>query len=188
MDYGLGIGYNPETNSTPSHAAPSGSAAVSSSRTGMVGQFKSNFVAASSNSQSSSAYANKGRALPGFISGGSIGGDINRTRTTTSLPGFVSGGSISGDANRTGTTTSLPGFVSGGSITGDVNRTQTIGQNTGGNHSRHMERLCFSVQLSFPFPFYLISISMLTKFICSFWFCSSKDRGRGRRRPSGWDH
>lgn len=53
-------------------------------------QFKSNFVAASSNSQSSNAYAIRRLALPGFVSGGSIGG----VQTTSSLPGFVSGGTI----------------------------------------------------------------------------------------------
>ncbi|KAJ4850941.1 hypothetical protein Tsubulata_030367 [Turnera subulata] len=100
VDFCLGICYNPESSSsTSSHAAPSQSAAVNSLRTGVMSQFKSNFVAASSNSQSqgfnsSSAYANKRPALTGFVSGGSIGGDISRSQTTSSLPGFVSCGSI----------------------------------------------------------------------------------------------
>lgn len=133
VDYGLGIGYNPESNNASSQAAvPSRSAAVNSLRTGMMAQFKSNFVAASSNSQnqsfnnSSSTYTNKRPALPGFVAGGSIGGDINRAQTTSSLPGFVSGGSISGDTNRT----------------------QTICQSSGGNTSQnHAERLYFSAEL-----------------------------------------
>ncbi|KAF2304788.1 hypothetical protein GH714_037976 [Hevea brasiliensis] len=181
VDYGLGIGYNPEPNSTPSQAAPSRSAAVSSPRTGMMGQFKSNFVAASSNPQSSSAYANKRPALPGFVSGGSIGGDINRTRTNSSVPGFVSGGSISGDANRTVTTSSLPGFVSGGSISGDANRTVTTnslpGFVSGGSISRDANRtetISQKTQNTGGNP-------NQTKE-------SSRDRGRERRRPSGWDH
>ncbi|EEF47251.1 DEAD-box ATP-dependent RNA helicase 24 [Ricinus communis] len=155
VDFGLGIGYNPESSST-SQAVPSRSTAVNSARSGMMAQFKSSFVAASSNSQSPSAYANNRPALRGFVSGGSIGGDLNITQTTSSLPGFVSGGSISGDANRTRTTSSLPGFVSGGSISGDPNRTQTTTQNSRGNPSQTTE--------------------------------SSRDRGRERRRPSGWDH
>lgn len=90
MDYGLGIGYNPDSNAS-SQSVPSRSAAVNSLRTGMMAQFKSNFVAASSNSQSqglsnsTSASAHKRPALPGFVSGGSIGGDIHRTQTTTSV-------------------------------------------------------------------------------------------------------
>lgn len=85
MDFGLGIGYNPDSNSS-SHTAPSRSAAVNSLRTGMMAQFKSNFVAASSPSENqslngnSSAYANKRPTLSGFVSGGSIGGDINISR------------------------------------------------------------------------------------------------------------
>lgn len=85
VDFGLGIGYNPDSNSS-SHTAPSRSAAVNSLRTGMMAQFKSNFVAASSPSENqslngnSSAYANKRPTLSGFVSGGSIGGDINISR------------------------------------------------------------------------------------------------------------
>lgn len=91
MDFGLGIGYNPESN-VPSQSVPSRSAAVNSLRTGMMTQFKSSFVAASSNSQnqglsnSTSASAHKRPALPGFVSGGSIGGDIHRTQATTNPP------------------------------------------------------------------------------------------------------
>ncbi|CAL9148958.1 unnamed protein product [Musa hybrid cultivar] len=52
VDFGLGIGYNPDTaNAATSHSVPSRSAAVNSLRTGMMAQFKSNFVAASSNSE-----------------------------------------------------------------------------------------------------------------------------------------
>ncbi|XP_065860313.1 DEAD-box ATP-dependent RNA helicase 24 isoform X1 [Euphorbia lathyris] len=105
VDFGLGIGYNPESNTPPSsNFVPSRSPAVISARAGTMTQFKSSFVAASSNPQSSSAYANRRPALPGFVSGGSIGGDLNRVQTASSIPGFVSGGSISGDANRTQTT------------------------------------------------------------------------------------
>lgn len=97
VDFGLGIGYSPESNNTSSISVPSRSAAVNSLRTGMMAQFKSNFVAAASNSQSqgmsnsSSAYANKGTALSGFVSGGSIGGDIYKTQTTSSFSPAMSG-------------------------------------------------------------------------------------------------
>ncbi|XP_057474268.1 DEAD-box ATP-dependent RNA helicase 24-like isoform X1 [Actinidia eriantha] len=90
VDFGLGIGYNADSNNTSSSTVPSRSAAVSSLKTGMMPQFKSNFVAASSNSQnrsinnSSGAYANKRMVLPGFVSGGSIGGDVNAAWTTNS--------------------------------------------------------------------------------------------------------
>ncbi|XP_054816181.1 DEAD-box ATP-dependent RNA helicase 24 [Prosopis cineraria] len=87
VDYGLGIGYTPESNN-PSPSTTSRSAAVNSLRTGMMAQFRSNFVAASSNSQnecfsnSTSMPANKRPALPGFISGGSIGGGANANHQT----------------------------------------------------------------------------------------------------------
>ncbi|CAK7348443.1 unnamed protein product [Dovyalis caffra] len=116
VDFGLGIGYNPESNNSSSPDATSRSAAVNSLRTGVMAQFKSSFVAASSNSQSpglnnsSSASANKRPALRGFVSGGSIGGEINRPQTTSSLPGFVSGG--------------------------DATRTQTVNQTSGRNTSQ----------------------------------------------------
>lgn len=89
MDYGLGIGYNPESTNTPSQSGASRSATVNSLRTGMMVQFKSNFVAAASNSQSecrssSSTFTSTRPVLPGFVSGGSIGGE-NRTQPTTSL-------------------------------------------------------------------------------------------------------
>ncbi|GMH30854.1 hypothetical protein Nepgr_032697 [Nepenthes gracilis] len=79
VDFGLGIGYSADSNSTPTPVTGR-TAAVNSLKSGMMAQFKSNFVAASSNSQSSSIYANKGPALSGFVSGGTIGGDANRTQ------------------------------------------------------------------------------------------------------------
>lgn len=88
VDYGLGIGYNPESANTKSQSAPSRSATVNALRTGMMVQFKSNFVAASSDSQSesrniSNTFASKQPVLSGFVSGGSIGGEY-RTQPTTS--------------------------------------------------------------------------------------------------------
>ncbi|KAJ6686717.1 ATP-DEPENDENT RNA HELICASE DBP3 [Salix purpurea] len=164
VDFGLGIGYNPESNSISSPAVTSRSVAVNSLRTGVMAQFKSNFVAATSQgpgpgpgvNTSSSVYANKRPALRGFVSGGSIGGDMSRSQTTSSLPGFVSGGSIGVDMDRPQTTSSLPGFVSGSSIGGDATRNQTASQNSGGNTSQKNTE-------------------------------GSRDRGRERRRPSGWD-
>ncbi|XP_057439214.1 DEAD-box ATP-dependent RNA helicase 24 [Lotus japonicus] len=90
VDFGLGIGYNSESSSTPPNTAPSRSAAVNSLRTGMMSQFKSSFVAASSNSQNQgfsnnkNMAANKRPTLAGFVSGGSIGGDINRRQFVAS--------------------------------------------------------------------------------------------------------
>ncbi|KAJ4954494.1 hypothetical protein NE237_011277 [Protea cynaroides] len=91
VDFGLGIGYNPESGNTSAQPVQSRSAAVNSLRTGMMTQFRNNFVAASSDSQNRgtnsnpNAYANKRPVLAGFVSGGSIGGDINRTQPTSSL-------------------------------------------------------------------------------------------------------
>ncbi|KAJ7973071.1 DEAD-box ATP-dependent RNA helicase [Quillaja saponaria] len=95
VDFGLGIGFTPR--STPSNAVPSRSAAVNSLRTGMMTQFRSNFVAASSNSQNesfgngTSMHSNNRPALRGFVSGGSIGGDLNRTQTMTSVSPAIQG-------------------------------------------------------------------------------------------------
>ncbi|XP_022890518.1 DEAD-box ATP-dependent RNA helicase 24-like [Olea europaea var. sylvestris] len=90
VDFGLGIGYSPESNAA-SNTVPSRSAtAVNSLRTGMMAKFKSNFVAASSNSQNQvvnhnpGMLANKRMALPGFVSGGTIGGDVHTTDKTSS--------------------------------------------------------------------------------------------------------
>ncbi|PIN05304.1 ATP-dependent RNA helicase [Handroanthus impetiginosus] len=94
VDYGLGIGYNPESNAA-SNVTPNRSAGVNSLRTGMMAQLRNNFVPASSNSQnqfvqsSSGVQTNKRMVLPGFVSGGTIGGDmhaakINSTTNTTS--------------------------------------------------------------------------------------------------------
>jgi ATP-dependent RNA helicase DDX42 len=83
VDFGLGIGYSTESNNASSNAVPGRSAAVNSLRTGMMSQFRSSFVAASSTSQNegfsnnTSMAVNKRPTLAGFVSGGSIGGDIN---------------------------------------------------------------------------------------------------------------
>lgn len=78
VDYGLGIGYNPD--SANRSVQPSRGAAVNALKTGMMAQFKSNFVPASSNSYtsstspSSSIPSNKRQGVSGFVSGGTIGG------------------------------------------------------------------------------------------------------------------
>ncbi|XP_010267974.1 PREDICTED: DEAD-box ATP-dependent RNA helicase 24 [Nelumbo nucifera] len=103
VDYGLGIGYNPESANTPSQSVPSRSSAVNALRTGMMAQFKSNFVAAKSDSQNSSfssANVSKRPVLPGFVSGGSIGGDANRTQTTTSFNPTPSGGQTTSGSSK----------------------------------------------------------------------------------------
>ncbi|KAJ9547741.1 hypothetical protein OSB04_020284 [Centaurea solstitialis] len=93
VDFGLGIGYSSEPKNTPSSGAPHGrTSAVNSLRTGVMAQFKSSFVAASSNSQSQGS-SNKKMVLPGFVSGGSIGGDVRSSLPPTqisSTPGNTS--------------------------------------------------------------------------------------------------
>ncbi|KFK37476.1 hypothetical protein AALP_AA4G262200 [Arabis alpina] len=96
VDFGLGIGFNSESSGTPSQAAPSRSAAVpgrsaaapsrtgaiNSVRTGVMAQFKNSFVAATpSNNPQNQGYPNKRLSLTGFVSGGTIGGDMSRTQT-----------------------------------------------------------------------------------------------------------
>ncbi|XP_020588232.1 DEAD-box ATP-dependent RNA helicase 24 [Phalaenopsis equestris] len=92
VDFGLGIGYNPESTSTSQSAAPSRSAAVNSLRTGMMAQFRSNFVAASSNSPNDVSRASR-PLLPGFVSGGSIGGEAYMASQTNSISSSASVGS-----------------------------------------------------------------------------------------------
>ncbi|KAF5811027.1 putative RNA helicase [Helianthus annuus] len=86
VDFGLGIGYNSE----PKAASSTGrSSAVNSLKTGVMAQFKSSFVAASSNSQNQGLInSNKKMVLPGFVSGGSIGGEA-RPPTTTISPSLT---------------------------------------------------------------------------------------------------
>ncbi|XP_011079538.1 DEAD-box ATP-dependent RNA helicase 24 isoform X1 [Sesamum indicum] len=91
VDYGLGIGYSPDSNAASS-VTPTRSVAVNSLRTGMMAQFRNNFVPASSNSQnhfvqnSTGVQTNKRMVLPGFVSGGTIGGDMHAVQinSTTS--------------------------------------------------------------------------------------------------------
>ncbi|KAM1413479.1 hypothetical protein PS2_025515 [Malus domestica] len=89
VDFGLGIGYNTESNSSSSNTVPSRSAAKTPQRTGMMSQFKTKFVAASSNSPSQGSGNNSSvpnrPALRGFVSGGSIGGDVYRTQTASTI-------------------------------------------------------------------------------------------------------
>ncbi|KAK4372420.1 hypothetical protein RND71_007804 [Anisodus tanguticus] len=109
VDFGLGIGYNPESNNPPQSAAPSRSAAVNSLRTGMMAQFKSSFVAASSNSQNqgmnNTAGANpiKRMVLQGFVSGGTIGGDSKPSHISSTFTAATSGAYTSSQPARDGT-------------------------------------------------------------------------------------
>lgn len=107
VDFGMGIGYNPESANTPSQSAPSRSAAVSALKMGMMSKFRSNFVAATSDSQNqcsnntSNAYATKRPALAGFVSGGSIGGEISRPQPASSFnPAPMLGGNASSENSR----------------------------------------------------------------------------------------
>ncbi|KAM3358140.1 DEAD-box ATP-dependent RNA helicase 24 isoform X1 [Capsicum galapagoense] len=108
VDFGLGIGYNPESNNSPQSAAPSRSTAVNSLRTGMMAQFKSSFVAASSNSQNQGmnstvgAFPNKNMALQGFVSGGTIGGNTNTSHISSTFTAATSGAYTSSQLARDG--------------------------------------------------------------------------------------
>ena len=123
VDYGLGIGYNPESSDASSQTVQSRNAAVNSLKTGMMTQFKSNFVAASSNSQSQ-----------GFINSSSV-------RRPT-LAGFVSGGTIGGDINRSQMASSFSTATTSG-----WNASQNTGQNT---TQRNSERSLFSAEILTP--------------------------------------
>ncbi|KAL1558358.1 DEAD-box ATP-dependent RNA helicase 24 [Salvia divinorum] len=88
VDFGLGIGYNTESKAelTP---APSRSATVNSLRTGVMAQFRSSFVPASSTSQdqfSTGPRTNNRPVLRGFVSGGTIGGDIPPVKVPSVTP------------------------------------------------------------------------------------------------------
>lgn len=88
VDFGLGIGYSAESTNPPSQSVPSRSPAVNALRTGMMSQFKSNFVAATSDAQKqgSNTYAINKPVLRGFVSGGSIGGDIKTSSSFSPAP------------------------------------------------------------------------------------------------------
>nr|XP_010938236.1 DEAD-box ATP-dependent RNA helicase 24 [Elaeis guineensis] len=106
VDYGLGIGYNPESANATSQSAPSRSSTVNSLRTGMMARFKSNFVAATSNSmgdvRNQSSLSSSGRpVLSGFVSGGLIGGEAYKSQPATSFtPASKSGGNTSENGNQ----------------------------------------------------------------------------------------
>lgn len=72
------------------------SAAVNSLKTGMMQNFKSSFVSASSSNTPSNSAPSRGApssfvrpALRGFVSGGTIGGDANQARAVQPAPSFV---------------------------------------------------------------------------------------------------
>ncbi|XP_062215822.1 DEAD-box ATP-dependent RNA helicase 24 [Phragmites australis] len=102
VDFGLGIGYNAESGS---HVPAPRSAAVNSLKTGMMQQFKSSFVSGSSNTPTSSAPSFVRPALRGFVSGGSIGGDIYASRPAQPAqpaPSFVPASRPAGNTNENG--------------------------------------------------------------------------------------
>ncbi|KAI3860738.1 hypothetical protein MKX03_014774 [Papaver bracteatum] len=91
VDFGLGIGYSTEPANPPSQSVPSRSAANNVVRSGMMSQFKNSFVAATSNSQNqgssnNSNYTASRPVLRGFVSGGSIGGDIKTNSSFSPAP------------------------------------------------------------------------------------------------------
>lgn len=91
VDFGLGIGYNPEGTSTaaPSQSSVSRSPVASSLKTGMRQQFRSSFVSASTNSLGShpGVVPATRPTLRGFVSGGSIGGEAYKAQpVVTNVP------------------------------------------------------------------------------------------------------
>ncbi|XP_073283829.1 DEAD-box ATP-dependent RNA helicase 24 [Primulina huaijiensis] len=96
VDFGLGIGYNPESNTTSNAAAPNRSTAINSLRTEMMAQYKNNFVPASSNSSSQFGQAIKRTVLPGFVSGGTIGGDMHAAQINSPVATAPASGSMQG--------------------------------------------------------------------------------------------
>lgn len=82
VDFGLGIGFSSEPSGTPSSkGAPSRSGVINSVRTGVMAQFKNSFVAATPSNPQNQAYPNKRPSLMGFVSGGTIGGDMGRIQS-----------------------------------------------------------------------------------------------------------
>ncbi|CAN8314454.1 unnamed protein product [Cochlearia groenlandica] len=85
VDFGLGIGFNSESSGTTSQAAPSRRGAINAVRTGVMAKFKNSFVAATPSNPQNQGYPNKRPSLVGFVSGGTIGGDMGR-RTQSQTP------------------------------------------------------------------------------------------------------
>ncbi|XP_010506769.1 PREDICTED: DEAD-box ATP-dependent RNA helicase 24 isoform X3 [Camelina sativa] len=82
VDFGLGIGFSSEPSGAPSFkAASSRSGVINSVRTGVMAQFKNSFVAATTSNPQNQGYPNKRPSLMGFVSGGTIGGDMGRTQS-----------------------------------------------------------------------------------------------------------
>uniref|UniRef100_A0A7N0VHD9 RNA helicase n=1 Tax=Kalanchoe fedtschenkoi TaxID=63787 RepID=A0A7N0VHD9_KALFE len=104
VDFGLGIGYNTEPSSTPSASAStsvenqSRSAAVKSLKSGMMAQFKSSFVAASSVAANQGS---RGTALSGFVSGGTIGGERAVATRTSHQYANASAGNVDNSRDNT---------------------------------------------------------------------------------------
>ncbi|XP_010518432.1 PREDICTED: DEAD-box ATP-dependent RNA helicase 24 isoform X1 [Camelina sativa] len=82
VDFGLGIGFSSEPSGASSFkAASSRSGVINSVRTGVMAQFKNSFVAATPSNPQNQGYPNKRPSLMGFVSGGTIGGDMGRTQS-----------------------------------------------------------------------------------------------------------
>ncbi|KAJ4817137.1 DEAD-box ATP-dependent RNA helicase-like protein [Rhynchospora pubera] len=110
VDFGLGIGYNADgpSSAPPSQSSANRSSVTNSLKTGMMQQFRSSFVSASTNSQGSSAglVPTARPALRGFVSGGTIGGEAHKAPPVATIvpsPGIGSSsenGSRSNDSSR----------------------------------------------------------------------------------------
>lgn len=166
VDYGLGIGYNPDSaNRSVQPSNLNRGAAVNALKTGMMAQFKSNFVPASSNSyasstsQSSSTLSNKRQGISGFVSGGTIGGYAlndqgsgNRSQQVDNLAS-VSASDRERERGRGGERERQQSRWDPNCVNDSHNQRVSEESKTNGNPSSE----------------------------------SVKDRPRERRRPSGWD-
>lgn len=204
VDFGLGIGYNPESaNRSSQSTIPNRGAAVNALKTGMMAQFRSSFVPASSNSpasssgQSFSTVGNQRAVASGFVSGGTIGGEAIRGFDAQNKGS--SSGSFQSYHKSAGT---LGGFVSGGSVGGYTPNEQISGSRIqqsdnltyGSVADREKERGKGSErerqQSRWDHDHLKESEDQRSQEPKANGTPSSesvKDRPRERRRPSGWD-
>ncbi|KAJ3683042.1 hypothetical protein LUZ60_013269 [Juncus effusus] len=103
VDFGLGIGYNTE-GPTPSPTPQLSTNRASAKKTGMMNQFKSSFVSASSSTSQTGGYSGPARpAMRGFISGGTIGGEVYNAKPVvpSNFHSARPGGNSSDNGNKT---------------------------------------------------------------------------------------
>ncbi|KAJ7565134.1 hypothetical protein O6H91_02G049400 [Diphasiastrum complanatum] len=172
VDYGMGIGYNPDaanksnqappkSNQAPpkSSEVPDRGSAVGALKMGMMARFKSSFVAASSvGAAGSGSYAatmqqQSGRDI--LVQGNTLG-SIGNSRRGRGVSGFVSGGSIGGLSsgshaghnsgsfpNNGAVLQSTPTSYGSGTYYGS-SLNNSLGSQSQGGHSHHNDALRFT--------------------------------------------